>query len=51
MAINARAARALIATAEDRSLSREVRKRALFWLAESESDAAQNYLERVLTAN
>ena len=46
-----RAARALIATAEDQSLSREVRKRALFWLAESESDAAQNYLERVLTAN
>ena len=45
-----RATRALIATAEDRSLSREQRKRAVFWLAQSESDSAQAYLEQVLTA-
>jgi hypothetical protein len=48
---DARAARALIAVAEDRSLSREMRKRALFWLGQSDSDAAQAYLDRVLTAN
>jgi HEAT repeat protein len=46
-----RAARALIATAENRSLARELRKKAVFWLSQSESDAAQKYLERVLTAN
>ena len=46
-----RATRALIAAAEDRSLSREQRKRAVFWLAQSESEAAQTYLEKVLTAN
>ena len=46
-----RATRALIAAAEDRSLSRELRKRAVFWLSQSESDAAQTYLEQVLTAN
>lgn len=46
-----RAPRALIAAVEDRSLSREERKRALFWLGQSESEAAQAYLERVLTAN
>lgn len=45
-----RATRALIAAAEDRSLSRDERKRAVFWLAQSESDAAQAYLEQVLTA-
>jgi hypothetical protein len=43
-----RASRALIAAAEDRSLSREQRKQAVFWLAESESDVAQAYLEKVL---
>jgi hypothetical protein len=37
--------------AEDRSLSREQRKRAVFWLTQSESEAAQAYLERVLTAH
>lgn len=47
---DARATRALIAAAENQSLSREQRKRALFWLAQSESDAAQAYLEQVLTA-
>jgi HEAT repeat protein len=46
-----RAARALIATAENRSLARELRKKAVFWLSQSESDAAQTYLEKVLTAN
>lgn len=46
-----RATRALIAAAEDRSLSREQRKRALFWLAQSESAEAQAYLDRVLMGN
>ncbi|HKS55670.1 MAG TPA: HEAT repeat domain-containing protein [Steroidobacteraceae bacterium] len=45
-----RSAKALIAMAEDRSLPHEQRKRAVFWLGQSESDAAQAYLERVLTA-
>ncbi len=43
-----RATRALIAVAEDRSLTQEQRKRAVFWLAQSESDGAQAYLEKVL---
>jgi hypothetical protein len=43
-----RAPRALIAAAEDRSLSRDERKRAVFWLAESESEAAQAYIGKVL---
>lgn len=46
-----RAARALIAAAENRSLARELRKKAVFWLSQSESDEAQKYLERVLTPN
>ena len=46
-----RAPRALIATAEDQSLSREQRKRAVFWLSQSESDSAQAYLEKVLARN
>jgi hypothetical protein len=46
-----RAARALIATAEDQSLSREQRKRAVFWLSQSESNSAQAYLEKVLARN
>jgi HEAT repeat protein len=45
-----RATRALIALAEDRSLSREQRKRAVFWLSQSESTAALAYLDKVLTA-
>ncbi len=44
------AARALIAAAENRSLTRELRKKAVFWLSQSDSDAAQKYLEQVLTA-
>jgi HEAT repeat protein len=43
-----RAARALIAAAEDQSLSREQRKRAVFWLSHSESQAALAYLDKVL---
>ncbi|HKU16086.1 MAG TPA: HEAT repeat domain-containing protein [Steroidobacteraceae bacterium] len=46
-----RSTRALISATEDRSLSRDLRKRALFWLSQSDSDAAQAYLEQVLTAN
>ena len=46
-----RATRALVAVAEDKSLSHEQRKRAVFWLAQSESDDAQKYLEKVLVGN
>ncbi len=46
-----RATRALIAAAEDQSLSREQRRRAVFWLAQSESQGAQTYLEKVLMGN
>jgi len=46
-----RATRALIAAAEDRTLSGEQRKRAVFWLAQSESKGAQTYLEKVLAGN
>jgi hypothetical protein len=46
-----RATRALIAAAEDQSLSREQRKRAVFWLSQSESNSAQAYLEKVLARN
>ena len=46
-----RAVRALIATAQDRSLATEQRKRALFWLAQSESKDATTYLDKVLTGN
>jgi hypothetical protein len=42
-----RATRALIAAAEDRSLSHEQRKRAVFWLAQSQSKGAQAYLDKV----
>jgi HEAT repeat protein len=43
-----RAVPALIKAAEDRSLSREQRKRALFWLGQSESPAATAYIDKVL---
>jgi HEAT repeat protein len=46
-----RAAKALLTIAEDRSQARELRKRAVFWLSQSDSDAALTYLEQVLTAN
>ena len=39
---------ALIALVEDRALGMEDRKQALFWLGQSESDAAVAYLDRVL---
>lgn len=44
-----RATKALIATAEDRSLTREQRNRAVFWLSHSESASALAYLDKVLT--
>jgi hypothetical protein len=43
-----RATKALIATAEDQSLTREQRKRAVFWLSHSGSPSAQAYLDEVL---
>ena len=43
-----RSTKALIAAAEDQSLSREKRKRAVFWLSQSERASAQAYLERIL---
>jgi HEAT repeat protein len=43
-----RGTRALIKAAEDKSLGNEQRKRAVFWLAQSESKSAQSYLEKVL---
>lgn len=46
-----RATKALIAAAEDQSLTREQRKRAVFWLSQSNSDSAQAYLEKVLARN
>lgn len=43
-----RATRALIKVAEDKSLGREERKRAIFWLSHSEASEAQKYLETML---
>jgi hypothetical protein len=43
-----RATRALIAAAEDKSLAREQRRRAVFWLSQSDSNAALAYLDKVL---
>lgn len=43
-----RGTNALIKVAEDKSFTNEQRKRAVFWLAQSNSQGAQNYLERVL---
>lgn len=43
-----RATRALVAAAEDRSLTREERKQAIFWLSQSEADAARAYLDKML---
>jgi hypothetical protein len=44
-----RAIPALIAIAEDRTLAREQRKRAVFWLTQSESPGALAYLDKVLS--
>ena len=46
-----RATKALIAAAKDRSLSRDQRKTALFWLAQSDSPDAIGYLDEVLAGN
>jgi HEAT repeat protein len=43
-----RGTHALIKVAEDKSFTNEQRKRAVFWLAQSESKEAQSYLEKVL---
>ena len=43
-----RGTKALIAVAENKSLSREDRKKAIFWLAQNDSDAAIAYLDRVV---
>lgn len=43
-----RSAKALIAAAEDQSLPREQRKKAVFWLSQSGSNDAQTYLDKVL---
>jgi hypothetical protein len=44
-----RATKALVAAAEDRSLSKEQRKKALFWLGQSDEADAATYLDKVLT--
>ena len=44
-----RATTALIKVAENQSLSREDRKKAIFWLAQADSDKAVAYLDRVMT--
>lgn len=43
-----RATRALIAVVENESLPREDRKRAVFWLSQSKSSAAQAYLDGII---
>jgi HEAT repeat protein len=45
-----RATNALIAIAESRSLDREDRKRAIFWLAHEGSDSAVAYLDRIMAS-
>jgi hypothetical protein len=45
-----RAAAALIGLAEDRALAKADRKKAIFWLGQSKSDAAVNYFNTVLAA-
>jgi hypothetical protein len=46
-----RATRALIQVAENRTLSAEQRKRAVFWLAQSGSAGALTYLDKVLAGS
>jgi hypothetical protein len=43
-----RAASALISVAEDKSLPREDRKKALFWMGQIKSDRSLEYLDRLL---
>ena len=45
-----RSARALIGLAENQSLPREERKKAIFWLSQLKSDQAIQYLDKVLAA-
>lgn len=44
-----RATSALIAVAEDKALTQEQRKRAIFWLAQSGTDRAQDWLDGLLS--
>jgi hypothetical protein len=46
-----RSTTALIKAVEDRSMPREQRERAMFWLAQSDSPSATTYLEKVLTGS
>ena len=43
-----RSVKALITTAEDQTLSREQRRKAVFWLSQSASGDAVAYLDKVL---
>jgi HEAT repeats len=45
-----RATTALISIAEDKSIAREDRKQAMFWIGQSQSDSAIKYLDRILNA-
>jgi HEAT repeats len=45
-----RALAALVSVAEDKSVAREDRKQAVFWIGQSGSDGAVKYLDRVLNA-
>jgi hypothetical protein len=45
-----RATTALISIAEDKSIAREDRKQAVFWIGQSNSDSAIKYLDRILNA-
>lgn len=45
-----RAVTALILIAEDKSIAREDRKHAVFWIGQSKSDSAIKYLDRILNA-
>ena len=47
---SARAVSALAAVAEDRSLDRDDRKQAVFWLGQNGSEAATAYIDRLLTS-
>jgi hypothetical protein len=45
-----RALAALVSVAEDKTVAREDRKQAVFWIGQSGSDGAVKYLDRVLNA-
>lgn len=46
-----RAVKALAAVIEDRQLGIDIRERALFWLAQTESEEAFEYIDRLLSDN